>query len=151
MGAGDWAERITGHHYPLRRNPAVLLLGLTVIVAACSPNPTDLRASTPEQVTTYSENYQEIYRRVASEARLCYRGSVGAYASAEVDANLYSDLGYGEVQNSVINYGTHNYYWTAKIEKNGSGSKMTINAGNTLSASATTATLQRWASGGTGC
>lgn len=151
MGVGDLAWHRARVFYALWRKPAALLLGLTAVVAACSPNPTNLRASTPEQVTTYAENYQEIYRRVASEARLCYRGSVGAYASAEVDANLYSDLGYGEVQNSVINYGTHNYYWTAKIEKDGDGSKMTINAGNTLSASATTATLQRWASGGTGC
>ena len=39
----------------------------------------------------------QIYRRVATTAKRCFAGNVGAYASFAVDSELYSELGYGEL------------------------------------------------------
>jgi hypothetical protein len=120
-------------------------------IAGCSTKPTDLAAKTKAEVHTYSENYQEIYRRVASTAKRCQSGNVNAYASYDVDAELYSELGYGEVSMSLVNVGTRNYFWTAKIEKAGTGSKLTVNSGNTLASGSNQKSVVRWASGDENC
>jgi len=126
--------------------------GLTL--AGCSTTPDSLKTSTAPQVTTYPTPYQEVYRRVVNEARVCYGGgivSIGTTATGELDAELYPDLGFGEVSSSMVNHGVRNYYWSAKIEKEGAGTRMTVHAGNSLDAPAATARLQNWAAGGSGC
>lgn len=133
------------------RIAAVSMAAISIAISACSTTPRDLEQSTPAHVTTYQENYQEIYRRVSSESRRCYSGNMGAYASAEVDAQLYPDLGFGEITSSLDNYGARNYYWSVKIEKVGEGARMTVNSGNTLNSSAAVSQMQRWAAGGSGC
>ena len=101
-------------------------------VGGCSSTPADLEAKTTPTIQTYTDNYQEIYRRVSTTAKRCLAGNIGAHASTAVDADLYSDLGYGEVTTSLINWGTRNYFWMARIERSGVGSKMIRRSGNTL-------------------
>jgi hypothetical protein len=120
-------------------------------LGGCSSTPADLEAKTAPVVTSYSDNYQEIYRRVSTTAKRCFAGNIGAHASMAVDADLYSDLGYGEINTSLINWGTRNYYWTARIERNGTGSKMILRSGNTLASERTTGTVLGWANGGSDC
>jgi hypothetical protein len=78
-------------------------------------------------------------------------GNVGAYASMAVDTDLFPDLGYGEIRTSLINWGARNYYLSIKIEKAGTGSRMTTKSGNTLGAERMVQSAQRWASGDQGC
>jgi hypothetical protein len=68
-----------------------------------------------------------------------------------VDAQLYNELGYGEIAYSMINAGVRNYYWKAKIEKVGTGSKATIYSGNTLNNATWLNKVVSWADGRTGC
>lgn len=122
-----------------------------LFVVACSTTPQNLQSKTPQQTFDYTENYQEIYRRVSSQARICQAGTIAASASNEVDAQLYPDLGFGEVSSSLSNYGVRNYYWTAKIEKAGTGSRMIINSMTSLGPTTAAGRLDGWATGATGC
>ena len=129
----------------------VLITAIGGVLAACSSTPADLEAKAPPIVETYSENYQEIYRRVSSTAKRCLAGNVNAYASMAVDSELYSELGYAEISLSLINVGTRNYYWTAKIEKVDRSARMTVRAGNTLAKDNLIESALRWARGDTNC
>lgn len=123
----------------------------SLLLAGCSSTPSDLESKAAPAVQTYTENYQEIFRRVSTTAKRCEAGNVNATASMAVDAQLYSELGYGEISRSLINYGARNYYWTAKIERAGTGSKMTITAGNTINNQSMINNVIRWASGDQNC
>jgi hypothetical protein len=67
-----------------------IFVGIGLSIGACSSTPADLEAKAPPIVQTYTENYQEIYRRVSTTAKRCFAGNVGAYASFAVDSELYS-------------------------------------------------------------
>lgn len=102
-------------------------------------------------IQTYSENYQEIYRRVSTTAKRCFAGNVGAYASFAVDSELYSELGYGELTLSLINMGTRNYYMSARVDKQPTGSKLTVRSGNTLASERYKTLMLAWAGGDQNC
>jgi hypothetical protein len=127
----------------------MVLAGL--LLGACSTTPADLEAKAEPTVQNYSENYQEIYRRVSTTAKRCIAGNISAYASMAVDADLYSELGYGDITMSLINWSVRNYYWSTKIEKAGGGSRLTVRAGNTLAAETAKQSVIRWANGDTTC
>ena len=74
------------------------------------------KAKVTPEIRVSGEQYQGIYRRVSSTARRCIAGNISGYASFAVDADLYSDLHYGEVTMSLINIGIRNYYLSAKVE-----------------------------------
>jgi hypothetical protein len=123
-------------------------LGVVALVAAlggCSTTPADLEAKAVPIIQTYSENYQEIYRRVSTTAKRCFAGNVGAYASFAVDSELYSELGYGELTLSLINMGTRNYYLSIRVEKQPAGSKLTVRSGNTLASERYKSLVLGWA------
>lgn len=122
------------------------------LLSGCSTTPENLADKTEPIVRSYSANYQEIYRRVSSTAKRCISGNAGPYTSLAVDADLYSELGYGDVQVSMINYGVRNYYWTAKIELAGANaSRLTLRSGNSLGADRAAQAVLTWADGGTDC
>jgi hypothetical protein len=138
-----------------KQRPSAFGLNTVFLFAAltsgCSTTPADLEAVTTPTTQTYSENYQEIYRRVSGTAKRCLAGNMSAYASMAVDSELYSELGYGEVQLSLINMGTRNYYVSARIEKAPTGSKMTVRSGNTIANNVHLNRFLAWASGGQDC
>lgn len=121
------------------------------VLAGCSSTPAELEATSAPTAQSYTENYQEIYRRVSTTAKRCESGNVSAMASLAVDAELYSELGYGEISRSLINYGVRNYYWTARIERAGTGSRMTVRAGNTVNNPSMVNNVIRWATGDQAC
>lgn len=122
-----------------------------VWLGGCSTTPAQLEAKTDAVIQNYPENYQEIYRRVSTASKRCIAGNISAYASMAVDAELYSELGYGDITMSLINMGIRNYYWSAKIEKVGTGSRLTARSGNTLASENAKGSIIRWASGDQSC
>ncbi|SCB33772.1 hypothetical protein GA0061098_1006166 [Bradyrhizobium shewense] len=130
---------------------AIAALCAVLLLAGCSSTPADLEAKAAPIVQTYSENYQEIYRRVSTTAKRCFAGNVGAYASFAVDSELYSELGYGELTLSLINMGTRNYYVSARVDKQPTGSKLTVRSGNTLASERYKTLLLGWAGGDQNC
>lgn len=95
----------------------------------------------------FPENYQEVYRRVVTMARQCQQAEVVVgIGSYKIDAQLYSELGYGEVTYALSNF-QQNYYAAAKIAKDGTGTKMTISS----VVEGFKAPWLRWAAGATTC
>ncbi|KRA63129.1 hypothetical protein [Rhizobium sp. Root651] len=130
-----------------------IALSVALIAAGCSSTSADLEKKTAAtaKVQTFSENYQEIYRRILTTAKNCQAGNVNAYASYDVEGQLYNELGYGEITLSMTNVGTKNYFWKAKVEKQDAGARLTVNAGNSLNAGQQSKNVLRWAAGDTGC
>lgn len=124
---------------------------LLLLLAGCSTTPADLEAKTVPATQTYAENYQEIYRRVATTAKRCFSANMGAYASMAVDSEIYSELGYGEITLSLINMGTRNYYLMVRVEKQPAGSRLTVRSGNTLASERYRDLVLRWAGGDQNC
>lgn len=131
----------------------LIALSVALIAAGCSSTSADLEKKTAAtaKVQTFSENYQEIYRRILTTAKNCQAGNVSAYASYDVEGQLYNELGYGEITLSLTNVGTKNYFWKAKVEKQDVGARLTVNAGNSLNAGQMSNNVLRWAAGDTGC
>jgi len=73
------------------------------------------------------------------------------YTQFAVDAQLYTELGFGEITQSLVTPYGRNYYLKIKIERAGAGSKMTVYSGNTLVKGATLTKVFGWAEGATGC
>lgn len=135
-----------------RRLTMASALAAALLVTSCSSTPEalDKSPSAVRTTKTYSENYQEVYRRLVGTARRCGT-STGSHVSFEVDADLYNEFGYGEVTQSLQDLGARNYYWKAKIERAGSGSKLSVVSGNTLAKGSTLRTVVGWADGNTSC
>lgn len=129
---------------------AYLIAAAGLTLAGCSMTPTDLEQKTPPTVIEFKENYQEIYRRVAKQATRCLKVDVGDGGSFEVDTELYSELGYGEVTYSLGSL-SRNYYMSAKIEKVGEGSRLTVHTGNQLTSARVRDLVIEWANGSTAC
>lgn len=72
-------------------------------------------------------NYQEVYRNIATVARNCWVGGflLSPQAQRNVDADLFSDLGRGEVTIWMSNIG-RNVYAHADIERADGGSRVTV-------------------------
>ncbi|SOC45730.1 hypothetical protein SAMN05892877_117119 [Rhizobium subbaraonis] len=134
----------------MKRFSAVVVIAT---LAGCSSTPEALEQSKSADRTekVFSENYQEVYRRLVRTARLCSGGNSGRFTSFELDTELYSELGYGEVTLSLQNMGTRNYYWKAKVEKAGSGSRLSVVSGNTLAQDSMLKTVVGWAEGNEKC
>jgi hypothetical protein len=74
----------------------LIVVAAALALSGCSTSPAQLEEKAQPNTQVYSENYQEIYRRVSGPAKRCIAGNIGAYASMAVDADLFSDLGYGQ-------------------------------------------------------
>lgn len=129
---------------------ALLCAAAGLALAGCSTTPTDLEQKTAPTVLEFKENYQEIYRRVAKQATRCLKVDVGDGGSFEVDTELYNELGYGEVSYSLGSL-SRNYYMSAKIEKVGDGSRLTVHTGNQLASARVRDLVIDWANGSTAC
>lgn len=130
----------------------ILLCAALLTLVSCSSTPEDLEKSdgAARAEKTYAENYQEVYRRLSDTAKRCQ--STAGTAAFTVDAQLYNELGYGEISMSMVSaLYPRNYYWKAKVAKTGSGSKVSVVSGNTLAQSSMANLVIRWAEGGTSC
>jgi hypothetical protein len=129
-----------------------ILIGALAALAGCSTSSQALEDSKSAARTekNFSENYQEVFRRLTDTAKRC-QSTAGA-AAFTVDAQLYNELGYGEISMSMVSaLYPRNYYWKAKVAKTGSGSKVSVVSGNTLAQSSMANLVIRWAEGGTNC
>ncbi|MBY3043700.1 hypothetical protein [Rhizobium leguminosarum] len=126
-------------------------LSIACILSGCSTTPEALEksASAARSEKSYAENYQEVYRRLADTARRC-RSTTGS-AAFTVDAQLYNELGYGEITMSMVSIYPRNYYWKAKVEKTASGSRVSAVSGNTSAQDRSLADVMRWADGDQHC
>lgn len=126
----------------------IITSAVAIGLAACGPTASrDLY--TPSQTTEVSipENYQAVYRRVSIRARECLQQeNLLGGARWTVDAQLYGELGYGEVTYALSQF-SQSYIAAAKIAKDGTGARVTIAATAPRWAKA----FEGWARGGSDC
>ncbi|WP_430251265.1 hypothetical protein [Neorhizobium sp. DAR64860/K0K1] len=128
------------------------VFALALALAGCSTSSANLESSksAARSEKVYPENYQLVYRRITDTAKRCHQ--TAGTAAFNVDAQLYNELGFGEITMSLVSaLYPRNYYWKAKVEKAGSGSKVSIVSGNTLAQGSTLRQVSKWADGDTAC
>ncbi|ACM25780.1 conserved hypothetical protein [Rhizobium rhizogenes K84] len=104
-----------------------------------------------EANTKFSGQLSSSLSQVYGPASRCLVASGGGMTQFLLDAQLYPDLGFGEMTQSMQSIYGRNYYLNIKIEKAGAGSKMTVSAGNTLVNTSRTISAFSWAEGKTSC
>jgi hypothetical protein len=109
-------------------------------------------AAPKQQVVSLKENYQVVYRRLYLTAKGCLKAGflMSPQASMDVDGQLYNDLGFGEITYYQSNFITIKYA-TAKVEKSGTGSRVTVVSKNTINNASMLNKFLSWARGGTTC
>ncbi|MDA4848020.1 hypothetical protein [Hoeflea poritis] len=131
--------------------PAIVGLCALVLSGCVSSSQDLVESSSNKRTFTVSQNYQQVYRNISKTASQCLtRGIVlSSQASWDVDAQLYSELGYGEIDFYLNNVGK-DFYATAKVERQGSGTKVTVVSRERFK-DRFSDSFQRWAKGSTAC
>src|SRR5260370_27900115 len=99
-----------------------ILAAITLVGCASKP-PEEANKPT---VQTYAEDYQGLFQRVSTTAKRCFASKAGLYRSGAVDADLYSEIGYGQLSLTVNGRGSSNYYVSVRIDKQPTGSNLTL-------------------------
>ena len=124
-----------------------ILAAITLVGCASKP-PEEANKPT---VQTYAEDYQGLFQRVSTTAKRCFASKAGLYRSGAVDADLYSEIGYGQLTLTVNGSGSSNYYVSVRIEKQPTGSKLTMISDNMGASQRYRELLSGWANGDQNC
>lgn len=131
---------------------ARLAVTLPVLLAGCSITPELLQSQADAASQNYIENYEAVYRRVASMARRCLIPKDLVISSFEVEAELHKELGFADVRLVVISVGIPtNYFLSARIEKLSTGSRVSVKTNNALVSERLSKMVFRWAGGDDKC
>lgn len=137
------------------RNNLHIALIIILLAAGCSTTTEHLESSpgTVKAEASFARNYQAVYRDLTNAARRCATGaSIGLAASFELDAEIYSELGFGEAAFRLSNVGVSNFYWKAIIKKSGANSShLTVWSGNTVNNDYWAKKVIQWAGGDQTC
>jgi hypothetical protein len=118
-------------------------------LVGCASKPPE-EASKPT-VQTYAEDYQGLFQRVSNTAKRCFASKTGIYRSGAVDADLYTEIGYGQLTLTVDGRGNDNYYVSVRIEKQPTGSKFTMISDNMAASQRYRELVSGWANGDQNC
>ena len=121
----------------------------TIALTGCASKPPE-EASKPI-VQTYAEDYQGLFQRVLTTAKRCFASKAGLYRSGAVDAALYSDIGYGQLTLAVNGTGSYSYYVSIRIEKQPTGSRLTMISDNVEASQRYRELVSGWANGDQNC
>src|SRR6267142_392821 len=102
-------------------------------------------------VQTYAQDYQGLFQRVSTTAKRCFASKAGLYRSGAVDADLYSEIGYGQLTLTVNGTGSSNYFVSVRIEKQPTGSKLTMISDNMGASQRYRELVSGWANGDQNC
>lgn len=91
----------------------------------CATSVAEFESANPQLVESMAENYEVIYERVYRMARRCYVTS-SLTASNEVEAQLFPQLGYGELLFTFINMGMKDPVSRVRVDRIDTGSRVSI-------------------------
>jgi hypothetical protein len=120
-----------------------------ITLVGCASKPPE-EANKPT-VQTYAEDYQGLFQRVSTTAKRCFASKAGLYQSGAVDADLYSEIGYGQLTLTVNGRGGDNYYVSVRIEKQLTGSKLTMISDNMAASQRYRELVSGWVNGDQNC
>lgn len=91
----------------------------------CTTSPAEFESLSPQLVEDISDNYQTAYERVYRTGRRCY--VTGFFTtSQEVEAQLFPELGFGEVLFIFVNMGTKSPMLRLRVDKRDSGARVSV-------------------------
>ena len=120
-----------------------------ITLVGCASKPPE--EATKPIVQTYAEDYQGLFQRVSTTAKRCFASKAGLYQSGAIDADLYSDIGYGQLTLTMNAHGHDNYYVSVRIEKQPTGSKLTMISDNMGASQRYRELVSGWANGDQNC
>jgi hypothetical protein len=120
-----------------------------IALVGCASKPPE-EANKPT-VQTYPEDYQVLFQRVSATAKRCFASKAGLYKSGTVDADLYADIGYGQLTLAVNGSGSYNYFVSVRIEKQPTGSRLTMISDNMDASQRYRELVSGWANGDQNC
>jgi hypothetical protein len=121
----------------------------TITLVGCASKPPE-EAIKPT-VQTYAEDYQGLFQRVSTTAKRCFASKAGLYRSGALDADLFTEIGYGQLTLTVGGRGNDNYYVSVRIEKQPTGSKLTMISDNMAASQRYRELVSGWANGDQNC
>lgn len=126
-----------------------------VLAATGCTSSGDVSSAPPEATLLIPSNYQLVYANTLAAMRQCYNPGAALFpspGSVTLDAQLYSELGYGEIIHGLGGL-LPGMLSVTRIERNGSGAKVTIKTANQVTAAAagTRQWIAYWAKGGKQC
>jgi len=137
---------------------AALTVAGMVMLGGCAMSPEGLNSRDDADSRTFSENYEEIFRRLMETGKRCnppvpvFSPGNPAQGQIEAEGELHRDRGFAEFRLVAGSYGIRmNYFVAARIEKSGSGSRVTIKVSNPMGAGPLSSRIYRWASGDSSC
>jgi hypothetical protein len=139
------------------RLPATVAFGACVLLTGCSLSQQGLDSHDDAESQLFPESYEAIYQRLSMMGeKCCPRGQGNAgnrlAASIESEGELHRDRGSAEFRlvTSSLSVRT-NYFLSARIEKAGSGSRVTTKVSNPVTAAGLSKLIFRWAGGDQSC
>ncbi|WP_315715413.1 MULTISPECIES: hypothetical protein [unclassified Bradyrhizobium] len=138
---------------------AALTGAAIALLGGCAMSPEGLNSRDVADSKSFSESYEEIYRRLSETGKRCYPpvrvfGNPGNPGGGQIESEgeLHRDRGFAEFRLVAGSYGVRmNYFVSARIEKSGSGSRVTIKVSNPMGAGPLSARIYRWAGGDSSC
>lgn len=106
----------------------LLLITLLFMLVACVSKQ-DIMTSEHSKTVYVNENYQSVFKKIREQMEKCLETGIVlplSPVSHEIDAQLYSDLGYGEISYYQKNL-SKIYYHFIKVQRKGEGADITIN------------------------
>jgi hypothetical protein len=132
---------------------AIAIAAITLLIG-CSATQKSLESEPDAESQNFPEAYDVIYQRLAAMGEQCYprgrdRLPIGA---AESEGEIHKENGFAEFRlvMSSLDFKT-NYFLAAKIEKMGSGSRVTTKVNNPMIGSRLSKIIFRWAAGDKNC
>ncbi|WP_315734901.1 MULTISPECIES: hypothetical protein [unclassified Bradyrhizobium] len=128
------------------------------LLGGCATSPEGLNSRDVADSRSFSESYEEIYRRLIETGKRCnppvpvFSPGNPAQGQIEAEGELHRDRGFAEFRLVAGSYGIRmNYFVAARIEKSGSGSRVTIKVSNPMGAGPLSSRIYRWAGGDSSC
>ncbi|MGJ5033448.1 MULTISPECIES: hypothetical protein [unclassified Bradyrhizobium] len=138
---------------------AALMGAAMALLGGCAMSPEGLNSRDVADSKSFSESYEEIFRRLSETGKRCYPpvrvfGNPGNPGGGQIESEgeLHRDRGFAEFRLVAGSYGVRmNYFVAARIEKSGSGSRVTIKVSNPMGAGPLSDRIYRWAGGDSSC
>lgn len=129
------------------------------LITGCTLSPQTLEERPDAESQSFPESYEVIYQRLSTMGEHCYPRGMDAgnpnnriAGSIESQGEIHREGGFANFRlvTSALGLKT-NYFLSAKIEKIGTGSRVTTKVINPLGASALSKIIFRWAAGDQNC
>ena len=138
---------------------ATIAIVSSTLLTGCALSTQSLESEPIAESQNFPDSYEVVYQRLSNTGERCYpRGHDGGNAgnrlagSIESQGEIHRESGFADFRLVTSTQGIKtNYFLLARIEKAGSGSRITTKVSNPITGSGLSKIIFRWASGDPAC